>query len=112
MKIYKELYVSETLRGKEEKIFAKIEQGKFQIGIYLVVLANGKQNNLECYNAALLLQHNLKTEDLFVVGVAKGYGEALAQIEQIANEVYEKTQDLNIREYIVKRQNEITESRM
>lgn len=112
MEIYKQLYVSESLQGKEAKILQKVEDGKFQFGIYLVVLANGKQNNLECFNAAMLLQNSLRTEQLFVVGIAKGYGEAVSLIENIANEVYEQTKDLRIREYILRRQKEITESRL
>lgn len=43
-------------------------------------------------------------DDIFVVGIAGGYDDALYLVEEIAKEVYEKTGDLDIRSYIRERE--------
>ena len=42
----------------------------------------------------------LYEEDIFVVGLASGYEDAVYLVEEIIREVYEKTGDVDIRSYI------------
>ena len=70
----------------------------------LITLAQGRQNELEFFSTLLLQQKIFHPEDLFVVGVASGYEEALELIEEITDDVYQKTKDAKIREYITQEQ--------
>ena len=49
-------------------------------------------------------QGSVIDDDIFVVGIAGGYDDALYLVEEIAKEVYEKTGDLDIRSYIRERE--------
>ena len=103
MEFYYQTYFSESLFNKKAKIIRKLKQNKIQPGIYLITLAQGRQNELEFFST-LLLQQIFHPEDLFVVGVASGYEEALELIEEITDDVYQKTKDAKIREYITQEQ--------
>ena len=45
-----------------------------------------------------------RDKDVFVVGLAKGYLQALELVRKIAEETVDKTGDADIRQYILKRQ--------
>lgn len=104
MEFYYQIYFSESLVNKKAKIIRKLKQNKIQPGIYLITLAQGRQNELEFFSILLLQQKIFHPEDLFVVGVASGYEEALELIEEITDDVYQKTKDAKIREYITREQ--------
>lgn len=106
MKYYKYLYLSEGLEKKKEKIVHKLEAGKFQPTIHLIVLPNQENNQLEIINSIYLLQPDYPKEERFVVGIAKNYDAALELVETISREVYEHTGELNIRDYILMKEQE------
>lgn len=109
MKYYCNLYMDEKTALKKDNIFAKLEQDEWQIEVYLIVLSKGEQNHLELYNSALLIQKAISKENLFVVGIAKGYDEVLELVEKITQEVYDETGGTDIRNYILKKQQEFEE---
>ena len=106
MKYYHALYLSEKLVSKKDTIIEKIEQDKWQIDKYLIVLTKDGRNHLEFYSAVMLLQKVFSKEDLFVVGIADGYGGALELVQQITQEVYDETQGTDIRGYLLNKQKE------
>lgn len=109
MKYYKELYVGESLQKKKEKILRKLAGNKLLPNVYVIAFARNAHNQLEFYPSALLLQKVFRADNLFVVGIAKGYDEAVSVIADILNEVYEETGTGNIRDYLVQRQTELEE---
>ena len=70
------------------------------------MLSQGKQNHLEYYSSLLLKQHIFDNASLFIVGIANGYDGALSLIERIAEEAYEKTGEVNLRKFLLDRQEE------
>lgn len=106
MKYYKHLYLSEGLEKKKDKIIQKIEAGKILPGIFLVTLAPDEKNQLEIHRYILLLQPVFHREELFVVGISKDYEGALELVEEITQEVYNKTKSVDIRSYILDREQE------
>ena len=100
MKFYKHLYVSEDIGKKKEKIIRNMKSGTYPLTTYLLVLIEEGENQLEFYSASLLRQGMLYEEDIFVVGLASGYEDAVYLVEEIIREVYEKTGDVDIRSYI------------
>jgi hypothetical protein len=105
MRYYKHLYVAEGLR-KKEKIIRKLNNNKLQMNIHVITLANNEKNQLEIYHSMVFLQPNFPYDDLFVVGLAKGYEDAVEMVEEIAQEVYNKTKGADIRSYILEREQE------
>lgn len=104
MRFYEYLYVSESIEKKAEKIKTKLQKGKLPFNVYLIVLIEEGENQLEFYSTALLYQQIFKKEDLFVVGIAESQIDAIYLVDEIAREVYENTGDLDIRSYILKEQ--------
>ena len=100
MKFYRNLYVSESLEKKKDKIIQKMKKGKYPLTIYILALIEEGENQLEFYSSALLRQKMVSDEGIFVVGIAAGYDDAVYLVEDIAKEVYERTGSLDIRSYI------------
>ena len=92
MEFYRELYVSRSLKKREKRIIEGLKKKRFRKDLYLIVLAQGKQNPLEFFSG------------LFVVGLADGYEGALELTEEIVQDVYQKTNDVRLREFILNNQ--------
>ena len=104
MRYLKDLYVSEELKGREEEIMEHLEKKEFQFRVYLIALPENEKNQLEIYHSGMLNQEWYRDKDVFVVGPAKGYLQALELVRKIAEETVDKTGDADIRQYILKRQ--------
>ena len=84
----------------------KLQRNALQPTVYIVTLSQGSQNNLEFYSSMLLKQHFFDRMELFVVGIADGYMDALYMVERITDDVFRKTGDAEIRRYLLARQDE------
>lgn len=106
MRYYKHLYVAESLKKKQKKIISRLNKRKFQLEIHLLVFPETENNQLEIINPNLLLQKNYPEKDYFVVGIAKGFEEALEILEEIVQTVYNETRGADIRSYILNKEQE------
>lgn len=104
MRYYKHLYLTEGLEKKKEKIIRKLEAGKLQPSVHVITLAVSEKNQLEIYPALQFQQPTFPDLDLFVVGITKGYDEAVELVEQIVQEVYDRTGTCEIRSYILEKE--------
>lgn len=57
----------------------------------MIALIEEGENQLEFYSTLMFRQGSVIDDDIFVVGIAGGYDDALYLVEEIAKEVYEKT---------------------
>ena len=94
---------------KIEQIKKKIEKNKWQFEIYLIALTKNDNNHLEIFNSVLLLQEAISKNELFLVGIASGYTESLELVEKITQEVYDETSGVDIRNYILQKQQKYEE---
>ncbi|MDR1801709.1 MAG: hypothetical protein LBQ95_07740 [Lachnospiraceae bacterium] len=93
MKFMSELYVSEGLKKKKDKVIEKLIKDKFQPNIHLITRAANPKDQLDIINSIMLLQKDYPKDSLFVVGLAKGYEDAINLAKQIitdANEMFGK----------------------
>lgn len=109
MKYYYQLYMDEHIKEQSEKIIKNLENDKWQLEKYLIALTKNEANHLEIFNAVLLLQKAIQKEDVFVVGLANSYAGALELVEKITQEVYDETNGVDIRNYILRKQREYEE---
>lgn len=109
MNYYYNLYLDGKTALEEEKIRDYLEHDKWQLEVYLVILSKSEKNQLEICHSALFLQKKLKSDDVFVVGIAKGYQEALKLVEKITQDVYDETKTTDLKSYIIKKQQEFQE---
>lgn len=106
MEYYRYLYFSEGLEKKRAKVIRKLEKGKLQPGIHLILLPTNERNQLEIINAVYLLQPGYPKDGLFVVGITNSYDSALELVEKISQEVYDNANGLDIRDYILMKEQE------
>ena len=104
MRFYKNLYVSESMTKKKEKVIAKLNKKKYPLNTYVIALIEEGENQLEFYSTLMFRQGSVIDDGIFAVGLASGYDYALYLVEEIAKEVYEETGDLDIRSYIRKQE--------
>lgn len=110
IKFYCDLYVSECWQEKKEKIMKKLRENRLQPQVYVIALSQGEQNHLEFFSSLLLKQRVFRHGELFVVGIADGYDEALYLVEQITDHVYRETGGADIRRFVRERQREYEET--
>ena len=104
IRFYCDLYISNGWEKKQLKLMKKLMQNKLQPSVYVITLAQGKQNHLEFFSSVLLKQHIFEHSDLFVVGLANGYDDALYMLEQITQQVLDATGTVDLRKFIEARQ--------
>lgn len=97
---HKQLYVGEGIGNHAEKVKWKIRHNAGQRSIYVIALASNRQNLLDIIPAQELLQKAYPKKQMYVVGLAKGYEEALETAAKIVLEVYKNTGGFALREYL------------
>lgn len=97
---YDDLYVGESIVHKTKKIKWKICHNAGQINIYVITLASNSQNLLDIIPAQELMQKGYPKAGLHVVGLAKGYDEAMEVAVSIVDEVYQQTGAFEIKSYL------------
>lgn len=99
MKWYHFLYVSENLPNNIKSIRWLVEHGIHLKPLYLIVLSEISDGQLEIIPAATLKIPFFKKQSYKIIGVAKGEYHARTLVETIMREVFEKTGDCNARAY-------------
>ncbi|MBQ3104578.1 MAG: hypothetical protein IJC59_01805 [Lachnospiraceae bacterium] len=102
MHFLKPLYVGEGIRNIRRVCF-RLSHGAGMKDVYVISLAK-ENGQLECTHNAYLKQRILRKHLGAVVGVAKGYKEAIRLIIQITEETVEQTGTADIKAYLVSRQ--------
>lgn len=111
IKCYCDLYVSSSLEEKTNRVLKNLMENKLQPSVFVLTLSQGEQNHLEFFSALLLKQHVFDHAELFVVGIANGYDDAMYLVEEITQDVLDQTGGTNIRGYITARQKEFEKGR-
>ncbi len=110
MKYYYDLYISDELQEKKDRILSKLEENQVQLNIYLIVLTSDGKNQLEVFDSIMLKQEYFQNRVFMVVGIAAGYQEALELVRTITDEVFCNQEDVDIRKYLLDMQQKYEES--
>lgn len=100
MKWYKNLYYGEMIAPKARQIVKKIKKNKLTPDVYVIALASNPDNQLDLIATWELLQPGYPKEDIRIIGLAQGKNEALQLVTYIVDEVYQKTGDVKVQEYL------------
>lgn len=101
---YDKLYVGESIVHKTKKIKWKIMHNAGLIGIYVITLASNRQNLLDIIPSYELMQRGYPKREMVIVGLAKGYDEAVEVAASIVDEVYRNTGTFAVRTYLAEKQ--------
>ncbi len=100
---YRFLYADESCASGKEKIKWKIRHNAGMLDTYVVTLSENAGGLLEIISTVELMQRGYPKQELFIVGVAKGYESARDLACQIILEVYHKTGGFHVRKYLLGR---------
>lgn len=99
---YEKMYFGDSLADNPQKVNRikwKIKHHAGTLNIYLIVLCRYGSNLLEIIPAAQLLQKAFPKQNLYVIGMAKGYQEALETAARIVLDVYKQTNGFEVNKY-------------
>lgn len=100
MRWYRKLYIGKTAKKKRYEIVWKVKHRAGMLGVYVITLASNEKNLLDIIDSSVLLQPFYKNENIFIVGIACGYEEAVELAARIVEELYRKTGEFQIRKFI------------
>lgn len=110
MKWYDSLYLGDSVRHPR-RLKRRIRRGTGAPGAYVIVLTSNEHNLLEVFQARKreLIRDRLPGgQELHIIGMAYGYGEALEVVRRIIEETYDNTGDVNVREWLRQKRRERT----
>lgn len=100
MKWYRDLYVGESIVHKKNKIKWKILHNAGQLNVYVIALASSHNNLLDIIPSHELLQRGYPKKELYIIGLAGGYEEAVETAAAVVNEVYRQTGGFEVVSYL------------
>lgn len=101
MRFYKHLYVGEGIK-QVDKVKRKLKRGAGQFSVYVIALSM-TEDQLDIFHCAHLKQKYFDRDNLFIVGLAGGYYEAVDLVVKMAQQVVDETGDADIKGYIRER---------
>ncbi len=100
MKWYKNLYTGESIAHRKNRIKWKISHNAGQVGIYVIALPSNSENLLDLIPAWELMQKHYPKKQLYIIGLAGNYDEAMELAAAIVCEAYAKTGSFCVRDYL------------
>ena len=100
MKWYPHLYVGEEAAKKKNKILRRLKIGAGQIDVWVITEAANGVDQFDILSSAWLKQRAVRKKLPMIVGIAKGYEEAVDLIVQMAEETYRETGSGDIKSYL------------
>lgn len=94
------LYVGAEAEKEKSRIVKNIKRFKFQSDVFVLCLADVPGNIMDIYPSYVLNQKYYKNKDLFVLGIAKSYDEAMTVMERIIMDCYEKTGGFKLDKFV------------
>lgn len=103
---YKDFYAGEAIASKKEKIKWKIQHKAGQLDIYVIALGSAEGNLLDIIPSWELMQKYYPKMDMLIVGVDKGYDNAMELAGRIVTDVYKETGTFAVKEYFLEKHRE------
>ena len=100
MKWYRKLYVSESIGDKAGRIKWKINHNAGTVSVHVIAFASNPDNLLDIIPAWQLMQKSYPKKNLKINGLAKGYDDAIELTQQIIEETYQHTGDVDVWSYL------------
>lgn len=97
----KELYIDDELGESIEDIKHKVEMNRIVLGVYCIVLSFNKDNMLDIMSVNELRQRHYDDITIDIVGVASSKKRAIKLVAKMAEDVYAKTKEYDIKKYFL-----------
>ena len=105
---YEDLYVSDNIIKKKNKLVKKISKGKLTKNIYVIALSRNDKELLDVFQANVLKQQYYKNQTIVAVGLAKGEDMAYETVKKIIDDCYGETGSVDVKGFINNRMGDTT----
>ena len=97
-----ELYVGDSISWKKlDKIKRKLQTKPLLANVFLITIASNPRDQLDILDARQLAQPHYNGVELYVVGIASNYEEAVALLEKIVKKCLKERGDCALKEYLL-----------
>ena len=100
MEWYRNLYASDSVAHKVNRIKWKINHNAGTVFVYVIAFSSNRKNLLDIIPAWELMQKSYPKKNMKIIGLAKGYQDALELVRLIIDETYQKTGTVDVRTYL------------
>ena len=101
MKWAKKLIYGTEAGKKRTRYVMRLKMGKKIPGLSVIVISPESPNQFEIIDSMFLMQKRYPKDDLIVVGIAKGWYEAVELMEHLSQKVYDETGTLDMKKYVL-----------
>ncbi len=99
---YEDLFVADSIcERKKRRIIRGIKRRSFFPQAYVLTLASNPDNLLDLISTGVLRQRGYPKKQLFVIGIAGDYEEAVCLAGQIIDGIYRARGDFCLREFFL-----------
>lgn len=99
---YKDLYVSQNLKTRKlKRIKIAIDNNKKIKDVYCLCLTDRKNVELEILSTDNLPHEKERSPGLIIIGLSESKEEAFELTARIVQEVFDKTQEVNLKKYFL-----------
>ncbi len=100
MEWYRNLYASDSIAGKVNRIKWKINHNAGMVSVYVIAFPSNPNNLLDIIPARELMQKSYPKRNMIIIGLAKGYQDAMELVRRIIDETYQNTGTVDVRAYL------------
>jgi hypothetical protein len=100
MKWYRDLYVGDSITDRKNIIKWKIAHNAGLVNIYVITFAANGQDLLDIIPTWVLMQKHFPRDKVKIIGIARGYMEALEVVRRIVDETYQNTGSVDVWSYL------------
>ena len=100
MKWYRNLYAGDSVAGKIDRIKWKIKHNAGMISVYVIAFPSNQSNLLDIIPTRDLMQKAYPQKNMTIIGLAKGYREALELVRRIVDDTYQNTGTVDVKAYL------------
>lgn len=83
------------------KIKHTLRENPLKADVYLIVISDNPENQLDIYHSKYLIQRYYKENPPYVIGIAKKKEDALALVQGIMQKCFEKRRDADLKAYLL-----------
>ena len=97
--VCKQLYISENAVKDKGKIIRAVKKNKLRLGAFLIVLSQDNDSLLEIYPSYIFLHPHFKKSEISIVGISKGYNEAVELVRCMVEQCYKEKGNLELKSF-------------
>ncbi|MBE5939921.1 MAG: hypothetical protein E7266_05935 [Lachnospiraceae bacterium] len=99
VKVSKKLYIGENAHKDHRKIIKNVKKSKLQFNVFLIIMSDDENGLVEIYPSYIFLHPHFKKTEISIVGISKGYNEAVELVKVMTEECYNECGNVNLKSY-------------